>query len=96
MKLTLYTHKFKNPQDEYVHVFTLIEDITKDILFQSYLKPTKNEIITCIKQLEPIKHDTLQLFKDLYNHHIHYSEHTIDWKKHIQPLIKNNNCRIIL
>jgi hypothetical protein len=96
MKLTLYTHRFKNPQDQNVHVFTILEDKTKDILFQVYYQVSKIEAVTCIKQLESIKFDVLQLCKDLYNHRTDYLEHPIDWDKQIVPLIKNNKYRQIV
>ena len=49
-------------------------------------------IYDCIKQLEPIQQDIIQLCKDLYN----IEKSNIDWEEHILPLIRQNKIKNLL
>jgi hypothetical protein len=60
-----------------------------DILFQFN---SRNNISICIKQLEPVKWEILQLLKDHHN----TDNNQIDWNKHIVPIIRNDKIRNII
>jgi flagellar motor switch protein FliG len=70
-------------------VISLLEPKTSDILFQFN---TLNHISTCIKQLEPVKWEVMQLLKD----HFNLNKTQINWSKDIVPIIRNDKIRTII
>lgn len=95
MNLKLHTHRFENLENENIFVFSIIEDNTKDVIFRVY-NTRKEKIFNCIKQLEPIKYEVLQLCKDLYTHKYSHTEQRIHWNEQIAPLIKNKEIKQVV
>ncbi len=96
--MKLHIHSQKSTQQELnlfgyqtvpTIVISLLETKNSDVLFQFN---SLGKISTCIKQLEPVKFEIMQLIKDHYN----TDKNHIDWNKHIMPIIRNDKIRQII
>jgi len=96
--MKLHIHSQKSTQQELnlfgyqtvpTIVISLLEDKRSDVLFQFN---SLGKISTCIKQLEPVKMEIMQLIKDHYN----TDKTNIDWNKDIMPIIRNDKIRQII
>jgi hypothetical protein len=98
MKPFIVTLKISKHKTQEINLFGLqqiqiktfqLQEPGGDILFEFN---SHNTISICIKQLEEVKWEIMQLLKDYYN----INKYEIDWEKHISPIIKNNNLRQII
>ncbi len=87
MKINLYMNKSFHPIKGWSKTYTIIEERSKSILFQSQTRGPKIEIVTSIKQLNGYNFQITELCRELTQLSFRNSGVKIDWNKHILPII---------
>jgi hypothetical protein len=92
MKLKIVVHKEHDRTGSSIHIFTLQEKKSKDILFQFQYKNLHSQkhksnyiVYTTINQLKDIEYEMVQMCIDFYN----VERQEIDWDYYIRPLVKS-------
>lgn len=87
MKINLYLTKNYHHFKGWCKTYTIIEEDSKSILFQSQTRGPKIEIVTSIKQLNGYNFQIVELCRELSQYSLRDSKVKIDWNKHILPII---------
>jgi hypothetical protein len=78
-------HHFKG----WYKTYTILEEKSKDIIFQASTKGPTIEIHTSIKQLQGKQSQVLELCRELSEFSLRGAKIKINWDQHIRPILNN-------